>query len=736
MRVSVVVCTYNRADGLRTTLSSLRLQRFRDFEVVVVNGPSTDRTAEMLATEFHDQVRVVENPLANLSVSRNLGIAAAAGDLIAFIDDDALPEPNWLEQAVPEFADAEIAGVGGSVLDHTGITLQYRYSASTRFGDPQFSFDVPFELCCVPGASTFPYLQGTNALFRRDRLIEIGMFDETFDFYLDETDVCCRLVDAGWRLRQLPNAVVHHKYLPSARRNQAKVVTNWFSIMRNRVYFGYRHGLLDSNELDLLDRAKAFRDYAVADAIYHEDMGAVPPGHVDATRRQCDEAIVEGMRLGRAADQWQPVRISSVPPSFSAFPIDRPDEQLRVVIVSSGYTPNVTGGIARFISDVAPRLAAAGHEVRVFARAEDLPTVDLEDGVWVHRLIGAPTPGLLPDAPPSIDAFATAAADELDRVGTWWEPDVVYGSLWDVELLGIARSRPALPVVPMLATPVAEVAQHEGWDVSSGPAYEHFVKLVRLERELIARAAGVHAISDAIVDTFERLYPGALRRSQIDVAHIGRADTAPPDGQEPIDPPLVLFVGRLEARKGIDTFLDATETVLASDPRVRVVVAGDDRRPGPDGLPYPDAWRRRGVPGGERLSFVGPVDDHRLDDLMQAASVVVMPSLYESFGLVAVEAMMHGRACVASDVGGIPELFSGPGEASLVPPADPAALGSAIVALLESPADRRAMGASARSRFERHLTIDAAARRLIEVLERRSQRTRVAVGAGTRSGAA
>ena len=78
------------------------------------------------------------------------------------------------------------------------------------------------------------------------------------------------------------------------------------------------------------------------------------------------------------------------------------------MIVSSGYTPNVTGGIARFISDVAPRLAAAGHEVRVMALADEVATVDLEDGVWVHRLVRSDTPGLLPDAPPAVDGFATA----------------------------------------------------------------------------------------------------------------------------------------------------------------------------------------------------------------------------------------------------------------------------------------------------------------------------------------
>lgn len=730
MRVSVVICTYNRADGLRATLESLRLQRYRDFEVVVVNGPSTDDTAAMLEREYAGQVRLVENPLANLSVSRNLGIAASAGEIVAFIDDDALPEPTWLEQAVPAFADPEVAGVGGIVLDHTGMSLQYRYSASSRFGDPVFSSDASFESCCIPGAATFPYLQGTNALFRRDRLVEIGLFDETFDFYLDETDVCCRLVDAGHVLRQLPNAAVHHKYLPSARRNQAKVVTNWYSIVRNRVYFGYRHGLLDASELDLFEHTKRFNDFVVNDARYHQDMGVVPSSHVETTQRQCVEAIAEGMRLGRQASAWQPRRLAEQTPAFMPFPIDRPTNPLRIVLVSSGYHPNVTGGIARFISDVAPLIAAAGHEVRVMARADSVATVDLEQGVWVHRLVPANTPGTLADAPAPIDAFATAVADELDRISEWWTPDVAYGSLWDVELLGVARRHPHLAVVPMLATPVAEVALHEGWDSTPGPAQDHYLELVRLERELIARSAAVHAISDAIVTTFDTLYVGALRRSQVEVAHIGRTDTAGVVTAPPSDQPMVLFVGRLEPRKGIDVFLDAAASVLGLHETVRFVVAGDDRRPGPTGRPHAEEWDRRGVTGGQRLAFVGPVDDAQLDTLTRSASIVVMPSRYESFGLVAVEAMMHARACVASDVGGIPELFSSSDQGVLVAPGDAGALADALIRLLGDAERCAAMGVEARARFVSHLTIEAAASRLIDLLARRVRSATADVSGG------
>src|SRR4051794_34868435 len=131
MRVSVVICTYNRAAALREVLDALRRQTSQGFEVVVVNGPSVDGTSELLAAQA-GAVRVVENPERHLSRSRNLGIAAAAGELVAFIDDDAVPEPAWLQELTAPFADDRVGATGGLVLDNTGVMLQWRYLACAR----------------------------------------------------------------------------------------------------------------------------------------------------------------------------------------------------------------------------------------------------------------------------------------------------------------------------------------------------------------------------------------------------------------------------------------------------------------------------------------------------------------------------------------------------------------------------------------------------------------------------
>src|SRR5438874_6788038 len=126
--VSVIVNTLNRAPSLRITLASLARLSYKDYEVIVVNGPSADDTERVL-TEFAPSIRIGRCSDANLSISRNVGLRMACGDLIAFIDDDAVPCEAWLSDLVPQFDDPEVAGVGGFVVDHTGYAFHHCYAA-------------------------------------------------------------------------------------------------------------------------------------------------------------------------------------------------------------------------------------------------------------------------------------------------------------------------------------------------------------------------------------------------------------------------------------------------------------------------------------------------------------------------------------------------------------------------------------------------------------------------------
>ena len=215
LRITVVISTYNRVQSLRTTLDALRHQRHQDFEVVVVNGPSDDGTAALLA-ERADALRVVDCPERRVGVSRNLGVDAAAGEVVALIDDDAVPEPRWLVDLEAAYDSERVGGAGGRVLDGTGVLTQYRYAVCDRIGRTDFDARPPFDDATRPGADPFVYFQGTNGSYRRSALEAIGGFDEHLLNYYDDVDVCAQIIDLGLELRPLDGAVVHHHKLPSA----------------------------------------------------------------------------------------------------------------------------------------------------------------------------------------------------------------------------------------------------------------------------------------------------------------------------------------------------------------------------------------------------------------------------------------------------------------------------------------------------------------------------------------
>jgi len=393
MRFSIVICTYNRAYSLKATLKSLRYLRSHDFEVIVVNGPSTDATDELLAS-YGDSIRTGVCRERNLSVSRNIGIAMARGDIIALLDDDAVPDEYWLRDLGAGYDAPDIAGVGGIVYDHTGYRQQYTYCSSDRLGNPLFDETRPMTDYCYPGAPSFPYLQGTNASFRRDVMMEIGGFDEEFDYHLDETDVCLRIIDAGYRLRQIPGGWVYHRSLPSFVRNADRIVTHWFPIIKNKVYFALKNACQGTNFRAIMQDAECFILRVEKDLRWHVQQGNVGREVLDRFYADAPVALREGVLRGLTGKRRflmmgpsdDPARMNAA--RFRLFPALKPSGgKLTVCLLSREYPPPNTGATERFTWELALGLAEAGHAVHVLTRSE-LPesTVDFDDGIWIHRV--------------------------------------------------------------------------------------------------------------------------------------------------------------------------------------------------------------------------------------------------------------------------------------------------------------------------------------------------------------
>lgn len=235
-RVSVIIVSADRPDALLHCLKGVSQLIYESFEVIVI----ADK-AGLGAINNSAFAGVVKSSLfeqSNISAARNKGLSLAAGKIVAFIDDDAVPEPGWLFHLVGPFRDPAVAAAGGFVRGRNGIS--YQWQASTV--DSQ-CYETDLNICgdapvVFPGSPERAVkTQGTNCAFRKDLLLEIGGFDPAFQFYLDETDLNMRLAAIDCLTAIVPLAEVHHSYLGSKRRLANRVPVSLFDIGASTAVF-------------------------------------------------------------------------------------------------------------------------------------------------------------------------------------------------------------------------------------------------------------------------------------------------------------------------------------------------------------------------------------------------------------------------------------------------------------------------------------------------------------------
>jgi len=203
-RVSVIVCSCNGARTIRECFDGLLRLEYPNFEVIVVNDGSNDATARI--AQEHG-FRLITTANRGLSSARNTGLAAATGEIVAYIDDDAYPDPHWLTYLASTFLSTPHAGVGGPNIPPPG------------------EGSVADCVANAPGAPTHvllsdqvaEHIPGCNMAFRKTCLEAIGGFDPQFRAAGDDVDVCWRLQQRGWTLGFSPGAVVWHHRRNSVR---------------------------------------------------------------------------------------------------------------------------------------------------------------------------------------------------------------------------------------------------------------------------------------------------------------------------------------------------------------------------------------------------------------------------------------------------------------------------------------------------------------------------------------
>lgn len=400
---------------------------------------------------------------------------------------------------------------------------------------------------------------------------------------------------------------------------------------------------------------------------------------------------------------------------------------MKVLFVSWEYPPVVVGGLGRHVHHLATEMAAAGHDVVVLTRrpsgtdAVTHPTTDtVVEGVRVMAVA---------EDPPEFEfgqdmmawtlamghAFVRAGLRILHGAGGW-VPEVVHAHDWLVAHPAIALAE--FFDVPLVSTIHAtEAGRHSGWVSGRTNRQVHSV-----EWWLVSESDALITCSASMRDEVNRLF--GYDAADITVIHNGIdirtwpfAERARTSG-----PAELLFAGRLEYEKGVQDLLAALPRIRRSHPGTTLTIAGDGTQR--DWLM--EQARRHRV--GKAVRFVGPVDHTELVTLMHRCDAIVLPSRYEPFGIVALEAAATGVPLIVSTAGGLGEAVREPDTGLTFEPADVAGLAAAVRATLSDPGAAAQRALRARARLTAEFSWAEVAERTASVHLAAKRRVRHAIG--------
>jgi glycogen(starch) synthase len=367
---------------------------------------------------------------------------------------------------------------------------------------------------------------------------------------------------------------------------------------------------------------------------------------------------------------------------------------MRVLLLSWEYPPVIEGGLARHVRKLSEHLVHDGVEVHVLTRGGGhLPAAQERHGVVVHRVREPP----FPKDPTAFVGWVDAMNADMRALGLelceTLEFDLVHSHDWLVAAAAESLARHARR--PWLTTVHAtEFGRHQGWVQNHPQSHIHAV-----ERRMVRRADRVITCSRYMQSHVSSVF--GTPRSRVVVIPNG----VDPRDLEPVaaDLPglrarfagtgerLVLMVGRLVYEKGFHLALDALAPLIRRLRDVRFVVAGTGTA---EAELKRQARRLRLMRHG---TFLGWVGDDMLHSLYRVADLCIVPSIYEPFGLVALEAMASGCLCVVADTGGLREVVPGDGTVGLrFPSRDSDALGEILERVLTDDIARAQVVAEAR----------------------------------------
>ena len=722
MKASIIINTLNRGHTLENTIKSLFYLDYKyDYEVIIVDGNSTDNTAEIL-DKYKRYIKIGNCPCANLSMSRNIGIAMADSNYIAFIDDDAIPEPEWLTNIMKKFDREDVAAVGGPVYDNHGIDFQKKRFIINRFVNDYSKSKLPIH--SFPHSFEFYGVIGCNSIFRKDYVLKVGGFNEQYDYFLDETELCSRLIDYGYRIEYSENAFVHHKYSTSAIRNNKKVFLDYSKIIKNDIYFinSYKD-IIDDEEIinkTIEEKIKGaydlnkqnFRKNIINETEYNNAIKSIEKGAEEGFK-DCKRGYHLFIKKETLSNN------KSVFKKFN--PYLEKEKRLNICYLTNEYYPDIRGGIGKFVYILARETAKLGHQVHVITLTRNnIESVNFEENVWVHRIGVNKYPKSLLEYDTVNDNFNQnrmntlySHYEEILKINKKCKVDIVQTPIWDsLGFYALFDSR--FNLVVTLHTSMKTI--FEGVYHINEEVEFH----IEVEEYLLNKSKFIVSNSKAIEKQYNQYYNDACEGKTFLISHgledmrkfVKNDDKKLSDNSDNIE---ILFVGRLEYRKGIDIIFECVPYICKKYNNVIFRFCGDNTINMPNSEKnYKDYFLSKYNEFSERVIFEGYISDEEIIDRYSNCDIFIAPSRFESFGLIFLEAMIFSKPVIGTNIGGIPEVMENGVSGILIENENSEDLKNALIKLIENKNIRESMGKNGRRIYEEKFTAEIMANKFID----------------------
>ncbi len=370
---SLIICSRGRPPCLERLLRAVALLHYPAFELIVICDP-TDADSAAIVARLASRARFGLCAVANLAMARNTGLAMARGDIVAFLDDDAIPEPDWLDQLAAAYASSEVTAAGGFIRARDGLKFQYRAVLIDEFGGDHRYARIPDQI--PPG--WFLSLTGTNFSVRRMAALALGGFDENYAYFLEETDFLRRLQNQGSQVCLIAAAEVQHDYAANASRHANGVPKSLRQIARSKAYFAHINRRPDTSLSAVASALKKFTARKLSQINRHfwaERLGADAAARLRAELRQ---GIHEGEALAKSGR-----RLAAIPAAgYRVFaPFLMPAPRLRLCVLAATAPRNWPHWPAIHA------LAQADYEITLITFGAGMSRhVTFAGGLWVHQL--------------------------------------------------------------------------------------------------------------------------------------------------------------------------------------------------------------------------------------------------------------------------------------------------------------------------------------------------------------